>query len=568
VHGKNHPGFIPPISPAPNPAPRRLVAGIAARARGAVCEIAGAAKYPITIKTSAQNSLPHPRPFRDINMSIAATSELETAPARPLAAPLSYAAGLVALADWLFYGWHIGISLALFLGALGVAAILSNRVQLGDKSRIVAVIILIAGFLPLIEEVNLLSAIVATVTTASSIIAMTSPRSVSWPKQLFETATVPFRGPFLLARDTIGALRHMKVCTPGWLGWLVGWIVPLLVFAIFLTLFSSANPLIEQGLLKIDLRKLFEFISPWRSGFWVFVGCMIWPLIYRRIKPRSALIVPSAPAEATTKDFDFLLGAQAMTRSLVLFNALFALQSTLDLTYLWGGAVLPDGMTYAQYAHRGAYPLIITALLAAAFVLVAMRPGGPAEKSRLIRPLVLAFIAQNILLVISSIFRLDLYIATYSLTYTRLVAFVWMGLVAAGLMLILVQIVLRKSIYWLITANAIMLALVLYGCCLINAPWLIASYNVEHSRQVSGTGQSLDYLYLRSLGPQALPALDRHREELPTLWVSKCSYCSDGRETFVASKNWRDWSFRAWRLERYFANNPMNAPSLSTGGKG
>ncbi len=121
-----------------------------------------------------------------------------------------------------------------------------------------------------------------------------------------------------------------------------------------------------------------------------------------------------------------------MSRSLILFNALFALQSGLDLVYLWGGANLPDGMSHAEYAHRGAYPLIVTALLAAGFVLVAMRPGGPAEQSRLIRPLVLAWIAQNILLVISSIFRLDLYVAAFSLTYLRLAAFIWMLLVADG----------------------------------------------------------------------------------------------------------------------------------------
>ena len=66
---------------------------------------------------------------------------------------------------------------------------------------------------------------------------------------------------------------------------------------------------------------------------------------------------------------------QAVTRSLILFNVMFALQSALDLTYLWGGASLPNDMTYAYYAHRGAYPLIATALLAAGFVLIAMRPG-------------------------------------------------------------------------------------------------------------------------------------------------------------------------------------------------
>ena len=502
-------------------------------------------------------------------MSIAATSELETAPARPRMTPLACAAGCVVLADWLFYGWDIGISLAAFLGALGVAAAFANRIEMRGKARIIPAIVLAAGLLPLIEEVNVLSVAVATVATAMSVIAMISSQPTSWPWQLLETATVPFRGPFLLARDTIGALRHMNIWTPNWIGWLVAWIVPLCVFAIFLILFSSANPVIEHALMLIDLRKLFEFISLWRLSFWIFVACMIWPLIYRRMKSRPVRSFQAASiGPVAAPDLDYLLGTQAITRSLVLFNALFALQTAMDLIYLWGGAALPNGMTYAQYAHRGAYPLIATALLAAAFVLIAMRRGGPAEQSRPIRPLVLIFIAQNVLLVTSSIFRLDLYVAAYSLTYLRLTAFIWMGLVAAGLVLILVQIELRKSTYWLITANAITLALVLYGCCFINAPRLVAHYNVEHSREVSGTGQNLDWYYFRSLGPQALPAIERHHDKFPAFWQSNGACCTNTRDAFVFSKNWRDWSFRAWRLKQYFANNPMTTPSPLVGRQG
>jgi Domain of unknown function (DUF4173) len=134
-----------------------------------------------------------------------------------------------------------------------------------------------------------------------------------------------------------------------------------------------------------------------------------------------------------------------------------------------------------------------------------------------------------------------------------------MGLVAAGLLLILLQIVRRESSYWLITANAATLALVLYGCCFINAPRLVAFYNVEHSREIGGAGQNLDWRYLRCLGPQALPAIEQYREKLRTSWVPELQCYTSTREGFVSAKNWRDWSFRAWRLKQYFANNPINA---------
>ena len=125
--------------------------------------------------------------------------------------------------------------------------------------------------------------------------------------------------------------------------------------------------------------------------------------------------------------------AATILRSLILFNLLFAVQTILDVVYLWGNAALPADITYAAYAHRGAYPLIVTALLAAGFVLIAMRPGGAAEQSTVIRPLVYLWVAQNVMLVISSILRLDLYVQIYLLTYWRIAAFIWMLLVAIGL---------------------------------------------------------------------------------------------------------------------------------------
>jgi hypothetical protein len=364
-------------------------------------------------------------------------------------------------------------------------------------------------------------------------------------------------------------LRHMKLWTPEWLGSLVAWIVPLSVFTLFLALFASANPLIENRLLKINIQALYNLLDVWRIWFWAMIACAIWPLLRRRFrrKPASFEFEPRATATAASSDMDYLLGVQAVTRSLVLFNALFALQSGLDLTYLWAGANLPDGMSYAQYAHRGAYPLIVTALLAAGFVLVAMRPGGPAQHSRWIRPLVLLWTGQNVLLVISSIFRLDLYVAVFSLTYMRLAALIWMLLVAAGLLLMLIQIVLRKPNSWLIAANAISLATVLYACCFINAPRLIASYNVEHSREIGGNGPRLDLQYLASLGPQAEPALRPYLQQMPQL-QSVLTLCR-ARDNYLRSHgNWRGWSFRTWRLERYLANNPDRPSNPSQGNRG
>ena len=499
-------------------------------------------------------------------MSIATASDLERAPARPLLMPLVSAAACAALADWLFYGWQIGISLALFLGVLGAVAVAGNRVHATRNVQIVMAAIIVASLLALIEDVNVLSVILGTLATALFVIVMTARENSSWQWNLFEAAIAPLRGPFQLAGDLLGALQQIKQQVPEWLrmGSLIAWIVPLCVFVVFLGLFSSANPLIEHQLMQIDLRFLFNHADPQRTMFWVLILSAIWPLIHHRIRRKP--VGESGPSTAIAiepSDLDHLFGVRAMSRSLILFNALFALQTGLDLVYLWGGVALPDGLTYAEYAHRGAYPLIATALLAAGFVLIAMRPGGPAEQSRLIRPLVLVWTGQNILLVISSILRLDLYVAAYSLTYLRLAAFIWMMLV-----LMLIQILLRKPNSWLVAANAATLALVLYGCCFINAPWVVASYNVEHCREVGGTGPNLDLKYIATLGPQALAVLEAHRKQIPALLIAMDLWFPRARDSFARSENWRAWGFRTWRLQQYLANNPDTASNFSDSGRG
>src|SRR5271166_461334 len=78
------------------------------------------------------------------------------------------------------------------------------------------------------------------------------------------------------------------------------------------------------------------------------------------------------------------------------------LQTSMDMFYLWGAATLPVGLTYADYAHRGAYPLVVTALLAGWFAIVTTKPGTEPARSAFTQRLTLLWIGQNLLLVVSS----------------------------------------------------------------------------------------------------------------------------------------------------------------------
>lgn len=497
------------------------------------------------------------------------TPSLEIDPMRLLAARFVLAGACVALADWLFHGHDVGLSLALFLGAMGIVAAMANPINASPHMRLVACGALLAGLLPLIEIIGIVSIAFGVMGLAVFTILMTAANGSEWRSRIRWAFKLPLHGPGWLFADLKHAralARQTEKPIPR-LRSLEAWVVPAIFLTVFLWLFASANPLIERWLGEIDFTLLWNFVELDRLVFWAAIIVAIWPFIHVRAARESARkALAGAAIGGAASDPDGFLGATAILRSLVLFNALFALQTGLDIAYLWGGAALPDGMSYAAYAHRGAYPLVGTALLAAGFALVAMRPGGPAEQSTLIRPLVLAWIGQNIVLVVSSMLRLDLYVAAYSLTELRAAALVWMLLVAVGLILMIVQLQRKKPVSWLLTMNSASLALALYACCFINFPYVVAAYNVEHCREVSGAGPDLDQYYLLSLGPQAIPAIDAYaRHGLSAERKEALSgHCQDSNFSYCQWRSarlgrlfddWRGWSFRAWRLDRYLAKN-------------
>ncbi|MGC0390083.1 hypothetical protein ABIF91_002445 [Bradyrhizobium sp. USDA 241] len=370
--------------------------------------------------------------------SLASTSTTDIPPIRPsaLSAKLAMALLLAALADFLLYGRRIGLSLVILAVAIACASLLANRAALDFRRAVTGGAIVALGLVPAVEELNALSFLILVAALAIALLLATNPETTSLADRVRALRNLVLFGPFRFFPDALQVFS-MSAFTRS----IALWLMPVVLSTVFVALFAAANPVIEQWVSLLNPKVILEYVSVWRVLFWTLMLALVWPFIHvrwRRKKVAAATetdVAEPAPLFASPE----FLGPSTILRSLILFNLLFAAQSILDGIYLWGHVALPDNVTYASYAHRGAYPLIATALLAAAFVLVAMRPGGPAEKSKVIRPLVYLWIGQNVLLVASSILRLDLYVDIYMLTYWRIAAFIWMGLVALGLVLIVTR---------------------------------------------------------------------------------------------------------------------------------
>jgi hypothetical protein len=492
----------------------------------------------------------------------------------PLArAGLAAAVGLAGLADWLFYGYgQIGISLVLFVVATAVGVSLANPI----RGKLGAVALGMAGVLaltlPFVVAPGIPSGVFAIVGLAVFTTSLTSSGYATIEQRVVASFLLLGDCGWRICADIASALTRRKKTSARHTNTLAAWAVPLALGSVFVALFASANPLIAKWLAAANPVLIIDWLNLPRIAFWLIVSSLVWPFVFVRARPapdtgNRAFPSPasSGPPAATSR----FLGTGSILRSLILFNALFAVQSVLDAAYLWGGVELPAGMSHAEYAHRGAYPLIVTALLAATFVIVALRPGGEAARSPLVRALVYLWVAQNVLLVLSSILRLDLYVATYSLTYWRIAAFVWMGLVAIGLLLIMARIAFDLPTIWLIRANLVSLTLALYVCSLPDFAAIIADYNVRHSAELTGTGSVLDRDYLMQLGEHAIPAGDLFlaRAVLPDGTRKRMLGWRNTSSDAVRSKlsDWRAWNYSDWQLVRYLDRTPAPIPATEGG---
>ena len=337
---------------------------------------------------------------------------------------------------------------------------------------------------------------------------------------------------------------------PTWRGRGRGWLLPLGFGGLFAGLFFLANPLLGAHLTAgFDwLTHAIAFPAPLRVVLWWMCGLSTWLLLRGQWRARRTSGI------ATRSDYGH--GRIVLVqRSLMVFHALFTLQNGCDLVYLWGGLHLPDGMTYATYAHRGAYPLIATALLAATFILAWFRPGSGVQADPWCRRLVLAWLAQNVALLISALWRLHLYVDVYDLTRWRVAAAAWMVLVGIGLGLIAWRIRRDLRNRWLVNANLTSLVVMLLLLAWIDVDGAIARHNCEHG------GSKTDVGYVASLGPAALPALR-------TLAAAGNVSATDAVrileiEVDLDLKDWRSWTLAKARWRKHADTGAERRPASS-----
>ncbi|MCX5661541.1 MAG: DUF4173 domain-containing protein [Planctomycetota bacterium] len=475
---------------------------------------------------------------------------------------------LVALADFFFYGHTVGWTLGAYAGALLFALLLrgSRAMRTGGGALLLAGVVGLAlaaaehpgtlvVLLLLLGVVSL--AMVGRGGWTSSISAWFARwagfAAAGWTRWFTDQRAQRKRARRVRGRPSL-ALRLVRQ-----------WAIPAALGMVFAIIFIVANPVIAmlaesaKTFIGDTLARIPDLLAPTRILFWAFVGVWVWALL--RMRTRRARAATEALPEADMA-LDEWISPALVVRCLLVFNAVFALETILDARYMLLGGGLPEGMSIQSYVHRGAYPLVAASLLAACFVVVTFRHNGPAQRSPVARKLVYLWLAQNTLLVLSAAWRLWLYVDAYGLTRWRFAALLWMVLVAVGLALIVHRIVRCRSNAWLLRANSLSALLMIYTCAPIDIDGLISMFNVHHCREVSKDSDiPLDVEYLRAQGVAALPALEWVAGELETRGEFKAAKAKMYRDELrdEVRREMLDWRGWTWRRQRALATIPAEA---------
>ncbi|HEY0650670.1 DUF4173 domain-containing protein [Phenylobacterium sp.] len=457
------------------------------------------------------------------------------------------AVAVVAAADVLLFDVDgLGLNLGLFSLALVAAVGLTNSAI--RRHRLAMLALAAAALLAAlqIERATFIGWLLFAVAMAVAALAPRAPQGQDgwrWFQRLIAGGLKALVGPPLDVRDVLKVrARHGPIRLTLMIA---GAVLPVVGGVVFVSLFAAANPVIDEAFGAIRLPEL----QIARLVFWIMVTLIVWAVLRPR-GLRRTLKTPGLDGDLNVPG----VTTGSIVASLVVFNLIFAVQNGLDIAFLWSGAGLPKGVSFSEYAHRGAEPLIATALLAGLFVLVFLRPSSATADSRPVRMLVTVWVAQNLFLVASTALRTIDYIEAYSLTRMRIAALLWIALVATGLILVTWRLLRGKSSGWLINANLIAAGVVLVVCSVVDLGAITAAWNVRHARDVGGQGVELDVCYLETLGGAALvPLAEAERRSLPPMTAAKVTAARQLilGDTLRKQGAWRGWRFRdARRIDR------------------
>ncbi len=286
-------------------------------------------------------------------------------------------------------------------------------------------------------------------------------------------------------------------------------IIVVIISFIFISLYRAINPVFnsyfKDFFTDIDLGWLFfSLLGAFLLYTFIYPPRLVKKLL-RIEQDYGKTIEPDESVSKTQFNFSIFSSFEHERFSaLLLFivlNILLLILNALDTQYLFLKGELPAGITHSDYVHRGVEALILSILLAIGVIAYYFRGLINFDaKSKFIKTLTYLWIIQNIVLVLMTAFKNQMYIDAFSLTFKRIGVYYYLGFSIMGLLLTVYKIYFKKDIWFLFRSNSFGIYVVLIFSCIFNWNMIVTRYNIKNSKEI-------DYSYLNEIGHETYPIL-------------------------------------------------------------
>jgi hypothetical protein len=327
--------------------------------------------------------------------------------------------------------------------------------------------------------------------------------------------------------------------------------VPLVVIVV--SLLASADEVFSYFLGSIPelfaAINLDQFIP--RFIFAAVIALCSFSYIWSMIAKQKSVITFREPEDyvSLTNSIDHVVAATILS----IINAIYVFFTLIQFSYLFGGFSLdlPQQFTYAEYARRGFFELVLVTLINFSILLGLIYWTKKAGRvmDQTIQVLESLLVGCTLIMLGSAFIRMYLYEQMYGFTYLRVLTHAFMILLFVLFIFTLCRIWnvhVKLFKYYLLTAIA---AFVLVNY--FNSDVLITKWNIERYEQ---TGK-IDVGYLSSLSDSAIPQLTGLLQAKDEAVRAKTeNYLYERKKELNGERSWQSFNLSRLHAKKVLAN--------------
>ncbi len=328
---------------------------------------------------------------------------------------------------------------------------------------------------------------------------------------------------------------------------MAGLVLSLPVLIVVVILLSSADQVFEF-LIRTLLANINVVEIARHSLLIGFVTLLVFGFLWglHQMKPLPGF------SEYETKKLDGI----TIISGLCVLAAVYGLFCTIQFSYLFGSLsnLLPDGLTYADYARRGFFELVAVAIINTCLVIGTLNFSAVSglRTARALKVLNSILVFSTFVMLISAHFRMSLYEETFGYTYLRVFTHAFMIMMFVMLCATLYKVWADRInlAKWYIMIGLITFVLINY----INVDTVIAQKNVERYRRIG----AIDVDYLAGLSYDAMPYLIALTQDSDwKVELAARQYIARKQTTLFASRSWQGFNLSELRAKSYMMENPV-----------